>query len=379
MNISRRMFLVLASAAIATASLAISPFAARSAPVPVPQAKPITIGFIYVGSKSDYGYNQAQAEGAKEVAKLPGVKILEEENVPETVAVQKTMESMIQLDGASVIMPTSFGYFDPHMLKMAAKYTDVTFLHCGGMYDAAKHPKNVGSYFGYIDECEYIAGITAGKTSKSGKLGFIAAKPIPQVLRNINAFTLGARSVNPTATTTVIFTGDWFMPVKEAEAATSLIDQGVDVLTCHVDSPKVILETAEKRGAFSCGYHANGMALAPKGYLTGSEWNWSKVFTDYVNNMRAGKELTHLVRGGLKEGVVKVSPYGPAVSSETRALADAAKASAMKGELIIFKGPLKDNTGKEIMAAGKSSIQTDPTLEGMNYLVEGVIGSAGGK
>jgi len=341
--------------------------------------KPITIGFIYVGSKSDYGYNQAQAEGAKEVAKLPNVKILEEENVPETVAVQKTMESMIQLDGASVIFPTSFGYFDPHMLKMAAKYTDVTFLHCGGMYDAAKHPKNVGSYFGYIDECEYVAGIAAGKTSKSGKLGFIAAKPIPQVLRNINAFTLGARSVNPAATTTVVFTGDWFMPNKEADAATSLIDQGIDVLTCHVDSPKVILETAEKRGVFSCGYHANGAALAPKGYLTGSEWNWSKVFIDYVNNMRSGKELTHLVRGGLKDGLVKVSPYGPAVSDETKSLAEAAKSSAMKGELVIFKGPMKDNTGKVIMEAGKSSIQTDPVLESMNYLVEGVIGSAGGK
>ncbi len=222
------------------------------------EVKPITLGFIYVGSRSDYGYNQAQAEGAAAVAKLPGVKILEEENVPETVAVQKTMESMIQQDGANVIFPTSFGYFDPHMLKVAAKYPDVTFLHCGGMYDATKHPINVGSYFGYIDECEYIAGVTAGKTTKSNKLGFIAAKPIPQVLRNINAYELGAKSVNPAATTTVIFTGDWFLPVKEAEAATSLIDQGIDVLTCHVDSPKVILETAEKRGIFCCGYHANG-------------------------------------------------------------------------------------------------------------------------
>ena len=255
----------------------------------------------------------------------------------------------------------------------------MTFLQCGGRYDAAKHPKNVGSYFGYIDECEYIAGITAGKTSKTGKLGFIAAKPIPQVLRNINAFMLGAKSVNSKATVNVIFTGDWFMPVKEAEAANSLVDQGIDVLTCHVDSPKVILETAEKRGVFAAGYHANGTALAPKGYLTGSEWNWSKVFIDYVNNMRSGKELTHLVRGGLKDGVVKLSPYGPAVSAETKALADAAKASAMKGELIIFKGPLKDNTGKTVIAEGKSSIQTDPTLESMNYLVEGVIGSVGGK
>src|SRR4051812_20177444 len=374
---SRRTFLTRISAAVTAALVGVTFL--NPMPAIAADPKPITIGFIYVGSKSDYGYNQAQAEGAKEVAKLPGVKILEEENVPETVASQKTMESMIQLDGASVIFPTSFGYFDPHMLKMAAKYTDVTFLHCGGIYDASKHPNNVGSYFGYIDECEYIAGVTAGKTSKSGKLGFIAAKPIPQVLRNINAFTLGARSVNPAATTTVIFTGDWFMPSKEADAATSLIDQGIDVLTCHVDSPKVILETAEKRGVFCCGYHANGMALAPKGYLTGSEWNWSKVFIDYVNNMRDSKPLTHLVRGGLKDGIVKVSPYGSAVSDETKKLADAAKDSAMKGELVIFKGPLKDNTGKVIMEAGKSSIQTDPSLESMNYLVEGVIGSAGGK
>jgi basic membrane protein A len=340
---------------------------------------PITLGFIYVGSKSDYGYNQAQAEGAAEVAKLPGVKILEEENVPETNAVQKTMESMIKLDGASVIFPTSYGYFDPHMLKMAAKYPDVTFLHCGGMYNPAKHPKNVGSYFGYIDECEYIAGICAGKTTKSNKLGFIAAKPIPQVLRNINAFELGAKSVNPAVTTTVIFTGDWFMPVKEAEAANSLVDQGIDVLTCHVDSPKVILEQAEKRGIYCCGYHADGSALAPKGYLTGSEWNWSKVFIDYVNDIREGKQWPHLVRGGLKDGIVKMSPYGVAVSDDTKKLADAAKDSAMKGELVIFKGPLMDNTGKTVIADGTAMVQTDPTLEGMNYLVEGVVGSAGGK
>jgi len=383
MNTSRRSWLVQASLAALAATIAVTatflPSRTLKAAPPVPADEPLTIGFIYVGSRSDYGYNQAQSEGAKEVAKLPNVKILEEENVPETVAVQKTMESMIVQDGAKIIFPTSFGYFDPHMLKVATKYPEVTFLHCGGMYNAEKHPKNVGSYFGYIDECEYIAGITAGKTTKTNKLGFIAAKPIPQVLRNINAFTLGAKSVNPSITTTVIFTGDWFMPVKEAEAANSLVDQGVDVLTCHVDSPKVILETAEKRGVFSCGYHANGSALAPKGYLTGSEWNWSKVFIDYVNNMRAGKELTHLVRGGLKDGIVKISPFGPAVSDDAKKLADSAKDSAMKGELIIFKGPIKDNSGKVVIDAGKSLIQTDPTLESMNYLVEGVVGSAGGK
>lgn len=338
--------------------------------------KPVTIGFLYVGSRQDYGYNQAQAEGAAVVAKMPGVKILEEENVPETVAAQKTMESMIKLDGASVIFPTSFGYFDPHVLKMAKKYPDVTFFHCGGLYKEGVTPKNVGSYFGYIDECQYVAGIIAAKTSKTGKFGFIAAKPIPQVLRNINAFTIGARTVNPTATTNVIFTGDWFMPVKEAEAANSLIDQGIDVITMHVDSPKTIIETCEKRGIFVCGYHANGSPLAPKGYLTGSEWNWATIFTNYVGAIQKGTSWDHLVRGGLKDGVVKMSPYGPAVSSEAKALAEAAKAKAMKGELVIFKGPLKDNTGKTVIESGKQYMQTDPELEAMAYLVDGVIGSA---
>ena len=140
------------------------------------------------------------------------------------------------------------------------------FLHCGGLWDETKHPKNVGSYFGYIDEAVYISGLVAGHMSKTGKLGFIAAMPIPQVLRNINSFTLAARSVNPKITTSVVFTGGWSNPVKEAEAANSLIDQGVDVLTCHVDSPKVVVETAEKRGIFSCGYHTNNAALAPKGF-----------------------------------------------------------------------------------------------------------------
>jgi simple sugar transport system substrate-binding protein len=285
------------------------------------------------------------------------------------------MESMINLDGAKLLFPTSFGYFDPHILTLAAKYPDVTFLHCGGLYTEGKHPANVGSYFGYIDEAQYVAGSVAGGTSKTGKLGFIAAKPIPQVLRNINAYTLGARSVNPSATVSVIFTGDWSLPIKEAEAANSLIDQGADVLTSHVDSPKVIIETAEKRGIFSTGYHASQASLAPKGYLTGAEWNWQKVYTEYVAKIKKGESWAHLVRGGLKEGYVKLSPYGEAVSAETRQKADAAKAGLEAGTLVIFKGPLKSNDGRELLAAGVSRGQTDIELEKMDYLVEGVSGS----
>ena len=351
-----------------------APAPAAASASAAPAQKAFTAGFVYVGPKGDYGYNQAHAGGAAVVAAMPGVKIREEENVPETEAVQKTMESMIELDGASVLFPTSFGYFDPHILKVAQKYPKVTFLHCGGLYQEGKHPPNVGSYFGYIDEAQYLSGIVAGSVSKSGKLGFIAAKPIPQVLRNINSFTLGARSVNPKATMSVVFTGDWSLPVKEADAANSLVDQGVDVLTMHVDSPKVIVETAEKRGIFVSGYHADQSSLAPKGYLTGAEWNWGKVYSDYVTWIQAGKGYPHLLRGGFKEGFIKMSPYGVAVSDATKAKAEAARARLTDGTLVIYTGPIKDNTGKIVIPAGTVETQTDINLEKMNYLVEGVVG-----
>ena len=337
-------------------------------------ADKITVGVIYVGPKDDYGYSQAQAQAAAAIKKLPGVTVVEQEKVAETTDVQKVMASMIEEDGASLIFPTSFGYFDPHMLKMADKYPKVRFAHCGGLWSEGKHPANTGSYFGYIDECQYLNGIAAGHASKTGKLGFIAAKPIPQVLRNINAFTLGAQSVNPKITTQVIFTGDWLLPVKEAEAANSLIDQGVDVITMHVDSPKVIVETCERRGIFVCGYHADQSALAPKGYLTGAEWNWLTPYTEHVKAALAGKPMLNFQRGGLKEGFVKTSAYGKAVSEGARKQADGVKAQMTKGDYAIFKGPLKDNTGKVVIPGGTVQKQTDIVLEQMNYLVAGVIG-----
>ena len=364
---------LLAGGALAGASLAL-PGALRNALAQTP----IVVGVIYVGPRGDFGYNQAQAAAAAMIKKLPGVKVVEEENVPETAAVQKTMEAMINQDKASLIFPTSFGYFDPHMLKMAEKYPNVRFDHCGGMWTEGKHPKNTGSYFGYIDECQFLAGVVAGYTSKTKKLGFIAAKPIPQVLRNINAFTMGARSVDPSITTRVIFTGEWSMPVKEAEAATSLIDQGVDVLTCHVDSPKVIVETAEKRGVFSCGYHASQAALAPKGYLTGAEWDWATPYTAQIKAAQAGAAMPNFLRGGLKDGYVKLSPYGAAVGATAKAKADEIKAAMLKGTYVIFKGGLKDNKGATVIAAGANLDQFNPELEKMNYLVEGVLGSIPG-
>jgi len=337
--------------------------------------KPITVGVIYVGPRDDFGYNQAQAQAAAELKKLPGLKVIEEENVPETAAVQKTMTGMIVQDGATLLIPTSYGYFDPHVLALAAKYPDIRFAHCGGLWTEGKHPKNVGSFFGYIDECQYLNGVIAGHMSKSGKIGFVAAKPIPQVLRNINAFTMGARSVKPGITCSVIFTGDWSMAVKEAEATNSLADQGCDVFTMHVDGPKVIVETAAKRGKMVCGYHASQAKLAPQAYLTGAEWNWLTAYKTIVDAAQNGKPHPNFIRGGLKDGYVKPSPYGPMVTDAAKKNADDIKAKMMAGSFDIFKGPLKDNKGNVVIAAGTTYKQTDLALEGMNYLVEGVIGS----
>jgi len=338
--------------------------------------KSLTVGFIYIGTKDDYGYNQAHHEGAEAVKKMAGVKVIEQESVLETTVVADAMDSMINNGSASLLFPTSFGYYDPYVKETAKKYPNLTFLHCGGRYKPGD-PENCGSYFGYIDEAVYLSGIAAGGSSKSGKLGFVAAIPIPQVLRNINAFLLGARTINPKATVSVVFTGGWFKPEAEIQAVNSLADQGIDVVTCHVDSPKAMLETAKKRGMMTCGYHANGSAVDPDHYLTGAEWNWAPVYTKYVELVQAGKKATdpHVVRGGLKDGFVKTSPLGKMVPDDVKKKIEAVKADAMAGKLIIFKGPLKDNKGAEVIPAGKEMIQTDDALEGMTYLVEGVIGS----
>src|SRR5437870_5365904 len=251
-------------------------------------ADKLVVGVIYVGPRDDYGYNQAQAQAAAALKKMPG--------------------------------------------------------------------------------------ISAGHTTKTKKLGFIAAKPIPQVLRNINAFSMGARTVDPKITTQLIVTGDWSLPVKEAEATNSLIDQGVDVVTCHVDSPKVVVETAERRGIFVCGYHADQSALAPRGYLTGAEWSWTTPYTTHVKDAMAGKPMNNFMRGGLKDGFVKTGAYGRAVADHARKSSDSVKAQMLKGDYVIFKGPLKDNAGNTVIPAGTAHKQTDLVLEQMNYLVEGVIG-----
>lgn len=364
---SRRTLLKSGAALAGTTALGTLPTAAL--------ASTLTVGFIYVGPKDDFGYNQAHAEGAAAVKEMAGVTVVEEENVAETVDVQKSMESMINFDGASLLFPTSFGYFDPHILELAPKYPDVRFQHAAGLWSADKHPMNVGSYFGYIGLGQYLNGITAGHATTSKKIGFVAAKPIPQVLQNINSYLLGARTVDPEITCQVIFTGEWSLAVKEAEATNALADAGCDVITCHVDGPKVVMETAAGRDCFVCGYHANQSPLAPEKYLTGAEWNWPGVYTRMVQTVLDGGTIDNFDRGGLAEGYIKMSPLGPAVSDAARNQFEATMGEMMKGDFAAYVGPMSDNAGNAILAAGESFVETDIKLESMDYLVEGVIGS----
>ena len=336
--------------------------------------KPLVVGFIYVGPRDDYGYNQAHAEAAAILKKMPGVKVVEEEKVPETVAVEKSMESMINLDGATLLFPTSFGYFDPHMLKVAGKYPEGAVPPLRRPVDRRQASEEHRQLLRLHRRGQYLSGIVAGSASKSGKLGFVAAKPIPQVLRNINAFTLGAQSVNPKITTQVIFTGDWALPVKEAEATNSMVAQGVDVVTCHVDLPKVVIETAERAGIYTCGYHCNQAKLAPKGYLTGAEWNWERIYVDIVEAMKKGKAPGNFVRGGLKEGYVRTSAYGPAVPAAAGRRPTRRRRRSSTAALRSTRARSRTTRATPSSPAARPMI-TEPKLEGMNYLVEGVIGA----
>src|SRR5260370_869685 len=203
----------------------------------------------------------------------------------------------------------------------------------------------------------------------------VASRPIREVWRNTNAFRIGAKPEHRKSTTKAIFTGDWAMPVREAEATKSLIDEGAEVLTCHVDGPKTMVENAARRGAMVCGYHVNQSPLAPKAYLTGAEWNWEALYPKFVKMIAAGETIPNFYRGGLKEEIVKCSPYGETVSAEARKAADDVQAKLTAGPYTVFKVPIMDNNGKAVITAGTDRGQTDPELEKMDYLVEGVLGA----
>ncbi len=336
-------------------------------------AADITVGVLYVGARDDFGWNQAHAVAIASLKKVPGVKVVEEENVPETDACAKSMESMINLDGANLILPTSFGYYTPFVVDVARKYPDVQLRHAAPLWNKDKDPKNAGSYFGYLNQAHYVDGVAAGLSTKTNKLGFVAAKPISIVLSNINSFLLGARKVNPKAVVQVIFTGDWSLPVREAEATNALVDAGCDVITCHVDGPKVVIETAEKRGAMSCGHNASQAPLAPKGFITGAEYKWETIYKSYAADLAAGKTPPNFLTGGYEADYVRNTPFGAGASEPARKAALAAIDGLRKREAI-YVGPLKDNkTGKIVI--DKTYDNLDPYLDKMDYLLDGVVGS----
>lgn len=335
-------------------------------------AEGITIGMIYVGSKDDFGWNQSHAVGARALKAMSGVTVLEEENVPETDAVTKTMESMINLDGAKLLFPTSFGYFDPFMIDEAKAHPAIEFRHPTSLWAKSKHPINLGGYFCYIDQAHYVNGVAAGLSTKANKIGFVAAKPISLVLRSVNAFTLGVRQTNPNATVHLVMTGDWSLPVREAEATNALIDAGCDIIACHVDSPKICVQTAEARGVKTCGHNADLSNLAPRGFITGAELKWATVYTQYAGLIAKGEKLPNVNEGGYDKDMVQSSPFGAGATESAKAAAAKAIA-AVKGGAPIFVGPLKDNKGQQV-TAGTLGLY-DPALWGMNYLVDGVVGS----
>lgn len=340
---------------------------------------PLVLGFIYGGPKNDLGYNQAHADGSLTLRQFPWVRVLGEASVPETVAAEESMSNMIHQDNAKAVFATSFGHYDPFTVNVARKYPHVQFFHCGGFWQSEKHPANIGVYFGFIDEVEYLSGMLAGFATRTNKIGFVAAKPIPQVLRNINSFTMGARRINPKVTTKVVFTGDWVLPIREAEASSSLVDQGIDVLTGHTGSPRVIVQMAERRGIFACGYQFNQAAMAPNGFLSGAEWHWGTVYRKYAELLRAGSSVAdgsvpRRLTGTLKDGFCRLSPFGPQVSARARRAVAEASAKIIDGSLQIYRGPLRDNTGQLRIPAGASLAVTDRELDKMDWLVEGVLG-----
>ena len=348
--------------------------AATALPLRQAAASDTTVGFIYVGSRDDYGYNQAHAAGAAALKSMPGIKVVEEEKVPETDAVEKTMELMINLDGATLLFPTSFGYFDPHMVKMAPKFPKLRFEHCGGLW-TDKDPKNAGSYFGYIDEAQHVSGIVAGHMTKTGKLGFVAAKPIPQVLRNINAFTLGAKLANPKATLQVIFTGDWSMPVKEAEATNASSIKASTSLPATSTARRPWSRTPRAAASWSAATTSTRRCSRRKAYLTGAEWNWEVLYPRFVKMFTAGETIPNFYRGGLKEELVKVSPYGPMVVGGRAQACRRGEGGADGRHLRHLQRADQGQQGQHRHRRRRLRGQTDPELEKMDYLVEGVIGA----
>ncbi len=337
--------------------------------------KSMTVSFVYVGPRQDFGWNQAHWVAAQKIAKMDGIKVVEQENVPETAEAEKVMKSMIEIDGAKVVFATSFGYWKT-VLKLAKAYPDVLFTHIGALWKPGD-PKNVIGYRGYMEEPHYLCGMAAGRLTKTGKIGFIGSKPLYFIFNNANGYILGARSVRPDTKCQVVITGSWNDPVREAETTNSLIDQGCDVIIANVDSSKVSIEAAERRGVYTCGYHTDVSSLAPEGFLTGAEWNWASG-ADFVKAWQTGGSYPNMLRGGFKRDMVSLSPFGKAVPQNVRDEILKAKQGFIDDSLQLYKGPLKDNEGNVVLKAGQVIDNEDTKFKlGVRFLVEGAIGKTG--
>ena len=353
-------------------------------PVRLARAADLTAGFVYIGPRDDWGWNQSQAVAAAALRGVPNVTVVEGPYLPEstnygsgrddaeTRAYTKAMEDLITGDGAGLIISTSFDE-DPFLLALARKYPKVTFRQVS-KFANSDSPPNVGSQSGLINQGHYVNGVAAGLCTTTNKLGFVAGKPFGPVLLNVNSFQLGARQTNPNATVQVIFTGEWEDETHDAAATNKLVDEGCDVITCHLDAPAVVIETAEARGVKTCGHAFDQEPLAPKGYITGAEHVWTGMFEGFVETLQRGGSLPNFVIGGYDKGYVASSPFGagatpPAINAAKTAI------QAMKDNDAIFVGPIKDNKGKEVVPAGTTYGPYADELQNTNYLIEGVVGS----
>ncbi len=326
----------------------------------------LIIGAIHVGAIDDRGYNQAHHDGLQQmVGQVAGVRLVEIENVPETNAVADEIDKLVQ-DGAQIIFAQSFGYL-PYALEAAARHPQVVFMHPGGF----ELRDNLGTYWANNFEAMYLAGIAAGANSKTGKLGFITAFPIPNILASVNAFHLGARSVNPATTTTLVINGAWVDPTKEAQATNALANAGVDVVTMIIDSPITVVKTAEERGLSVIGFHSAALQeFAPRGWLTGVDYSWGNYYSQAVEEVRAGQWKSAHVRGGIESDMIQLAPFGPTVSEETRAKIGDARTDIISGRRQIFQGPIRDNLGIERIKADQAGGLE--LLDTTDWLVEGV-------
>jgi len=341
---------------------------AESSAAPAKDA--LTVGFIYVGPIGDGGYTFAHNEGRLYLEKeLAGkVKTIYRENVPENAQdVEKAMKDMIA-QGAKAIFATSFGYMES-VDKVAKEFPDVKFFHCSGYMS---NETNFVNYFGRIEQARYLSGIVAGLKTKSNKLGYVGAFSIPEVVRGINAYTLGAQSVNPDITVNVRWTHTWYDPAKEKEAAVSLLDEGCDIIAQHQDttSPQI---AAEEKGAFAIGYNTDSATAAPKAYLTAPIWNWGPYYATQVKAIIDGTWKSVNYWGGMKEGVVALAPLTQLRPPEAQAKIAELYAKIKDGSFNIFAGPIMAQDGTEKVAAG-SAVDDGGQLS-MDWFVKGVEGT----